>query len=265
MNIGNIGNLKSSFDSLSSGDIRSEFNKSASANGLGSSDTSNISSELDYVFSTGLSLDSINLIYDDTINDIKNRVSGLLGRFRSAQMTKSQQQSLHSYEIQNAKASIALHPPMISKSLGNIPKFEPVDYSSQEDYPESTGIINTIKAWIKINKKKKSVEMVHPSTSRFQIDKDGNILEYNTGSRVIKVDKDLIYEVGGNLSILVNGQKLEIIKKSSTEKIEGSMQSTIGKTLTETVQGSVTEKYGGTHNTSCGGTRAERAPTINHN
>ena len=170
-------------------------------------------------------------------------VNNAYGAKVEAEQNNKQNKIVRAHEVFNAKSGITFPEPVFSE-----PKFtEPVDiqdasYSIDEDYPDSYGEIDEAKNWIKVNKAKQHVELVHSSGTSIKIDKEGNVTQEVKGNF-----KNIIH---GDYSLEVKGNEDHIIKKSSylhvggerEEVFDKSVTQTIVKDLTQTVTGEVTYK-----------------------
>ena len=146
-----------------------------------------------------------------------------------------------SHEVYNAKSSITIPDmPPSSQMFTSTTSLDAVNYTINEDYPETFGWIDYVKNWIKINKKKRKAELVMSSGTHIKTDADGNVTIYTKGNLRQIVDGDYLLDVKGNSDLIINGKSYH------------------------SVGGQLMEKYGSNHTTKVGGIRKETATIIFH-
>lgn len=123
---------------------------------------------------------------------------------------------------QNAETSQKLEEPKADDTkFSSIVDNQDADNSLAEDYPETYGSINDVGDYVKVNRKQKSMTLVHNSGSRLVIDQNGNITAYSTGSLKLVVDSSMAIAVTGGLDIsatdgiYIHGKEIEVESDSS--------------------------------------------------
>lgn len=78
-----------------------------------------------------------------------------------------------------------------------------VTSSTNQDYPESSGSIDSIGNWTKVNKITKQTDWVHNSGSMMSFFANGDVVVHIRGNKKEIIEGDYVLEVGGNLELAV--------------------------------------------------------------
>lgn len=129
---------------------------------------------------------------------------------------------------QDAETSQKLEEPKAEDTkFSEVVDNQDADNSLAEDYPETYGFVSEAGDYIKINKKQKSIYLVHNSGTRIAVDQNGNTTVYSSGSIKMVADSSMAIAVNGGLDIsatdgvYIHGKEINIVSDSDL-KIEAS-------------------------------------------
>jgi hypothetical protein len=156
--------------------------------------------------------------------------------------------------IYNVKSESYDQKETIINPLGSNPvQLPPSKYSVVADYPDSYGMIDSAKNFIKVNQKTGDVDIVHNSGTKFKIDGMGNVTMEVVGSFKQVVKKDYFLQVEGNMELQVFGNYTGSIGGSSSNSIGSTKYESVASTTTLTTGGAWINTIGGLYNTNVGG------------
>lgn len=175
-------------------------------------------------------------------NKVNSKVRTGLTAVASAKSLAKTKAKTKAHEVFNSKKTLKVPEPIFSEPTTTSPvNIQDADYTIKEDYPDTYGFIDSVKNWLKINKKKNHAEIVHNSGTHIKIDEKGNVTMHIVGSLKQIIEKDYSLEVKGNFDHIV------------------------GKDKYHHVGGKVDDLIDGDHTTDVGGIRKENASAIHHN
>lgn len=184
----------------------------------------------------------MNAVTKSAINKVNSKVRTGLTSVASAKSLAKTKAKTKAHEVFNSKKTLNIPEPIFSEPKATSPvDIQNADYTIKEDYPDTYGFIDSVKNWLKINKKKNHAEIVHNSGTHIKIDEKGNVTMHVVGSLKQVIEKDYSLEVKGNFD--------QIIGKDKYHHVGGNLDDLIN----------------GNHNTDVGGSRQENASTIGHN
>ena len=175
-------------------------------------------------------------------NKVNSKVRTGITATASAKTMAKTKAKIKAHEVFASKKTLKIPEPVFSEPKATAPiNIQDADYTIKEDYPHTYGFIDSVKNWLKINKKKNHAEIVHNSGTHIKIDEKGNVTMHIVGSFKQIIEKDYSLEVKGNFDHIV------------------------GKDEYHHIGGKLDEVFDGNHTTDVGGPRQENASTIGHN
>lgn len=154
-------------------------------------------------------------------------VTGTVTAVKVDEIRKQQVSKINNHETQEAKASVSLTESYFGGPFdagGKQVNQPQANYSLEESYPNSYGMIDDAKNWYKIDKIKKTVEFVHPSGTSMKVDQYGNVTMDIAGS--------LKFIIAGDCATEVRGSDDKIVRHNSNQLTMGDLMLKVaGKSL----------------------------------
>lgn len=200
-----IDNAFSSGNSCSniSDTIRSKLKSS----GFTDEELSKIDSIISSIPNTSRLVDSID--YQDVLDKVTENESAKMNRtsiaYHTMEKNKQDQAVRDAYVVQDAKYTLKITEPKVVGVATNPKNLPDANYTVIEDYPNSYGFIDSVKNWFKVNKTKRTAELVMASGTNIKCDGEGNVTWHVKGSLKVVVDGDYTEVVLNNKDILVSG------------------------------------------------------------
>lgn len=130
----------------------------------------------------------------------------------NAQMKKIEAVANESHIVQEARTSVKYTEQLMSETKFTKPVDLPdTDYTTQINYPDRYGHIDTVKNWFVVDKIEKYIEAVSSSGSLFHIDREGNVSIHITGNLKFIVDGDVSFEGRANMDTVIKGSSYKHI------------------------------------------------------
>lgn len=197
--------------------------------------------------------------------EITSELTNAVSEKKAIEQRKKSEGAAKSYEVFNAKKTLKRAEPIFADTKFTSPvNIQDADYTLSEDYPNSYGMIDEKKNWIKVNKVTGHVEVVHNSGTLIKIDGDGNVTMHIVGSFKRIVEGDFSDEIRGNYDLSVKGSRYKHIGKDEETIIGGNLKRNTSSNETITVGGSVTETYGGSHTSTVAGAYTKTTANETH-
>lgn len=157
----------------------------------------------------------------------------IITKFRTEEKKKESGEIKDAYTVFNAKNSLSIPEPIFSGAKVTSPiDIQAADYSTKEDYPNTSGFIDSVKNWWKTNKTKKHSELVLASGNHIKTDKDGNVTMYVKGSFKHIIEGDYSLQINGNHDLIIGG--------NTYRKVGGNLEDSTGGTYTHGAGGNYT-------------------------
>jgi hypothetical protein len=240
----NIGSIKSSIVSGKNGGKTALMND-LSAHNFSPEEIAALSPIIDQLCTETPEDSKIQSEYDRIKKFSETNLKQVVIQARQAQREKIDSQNMTSHNPFNSKRAFSLVEPMASDAhFTEVADIENANYSIAQDYPNTTGSLDETMNWVKINKSKNSVELVHRSRTQIKIDKDGNVTMYIAGSFKQIIMGDHYYECRGNSDVVVNGNSYQHISGESVNKYDLSKTDDIGIDHTQTIGENRSTKIG---------------------
>lgn len=100
------------------------------------------------------------------------------------------------------------------------------DYSSDYrlNYPNSSGFFDSIKNYFRLDKMKRTFELVATAfnSCKFKVDKDGNITLHITGKLKVVVEKDVTYHCKANTECITERDQRTYVMKNRYDLTDGN-------------------------------------------
>lgn len=219
--------------------------------------------------------------YIDNINIDQSAINGILDKYKiklneeiakqaeaagsiDAAEKKEVEKTINEFHnTQEATKSIKYTEQIVGETKYTKPvNLHNVDYTTNINYPDRYGHIDTIKNWYVVDKKEKYIEAVNSSGSLFHIDKDGNVSIHITGSLKFIVDKDITLECRGSMDKIVKGSEYKHISGNKSLLVDGPIDNTTMSSLTDKVSASRDFNTGAGFNNVVGAAFVTKAGSI---
>ena len=185
------------------------------------------------------------------------------GAIEAAQKKEIEKTINPDHNVQEARKSVKYtEQKIIETKYTNPANLRDVDYSTQINYPERYGHIDSNKNWFVVDKAENYAEAVSSSGSLFHIDKDGNVSIHITGSLKLIVDKDIAIEGRANMDKIIRGSSYTHIGGNKSLMVDGPVDNTLMSSLTDKVSSERTYSTGSTFNNTVGAAFVTKAGSI---